>query len=60
MTYFVKGYGYYENGTSNDFSIVFDLAEISSKNFIKAVEETAGLSPFRRNKKIIIENVVKL
>ena len=60
MTYFVKGYGYHENYTRHDFSIVFDLAEVNSRNFIKAIEETANFSHFRRNKEIIIENIVKL
>lgn len=60
MTYFVKGYGYYESNARHDFSIVFDLEEVTAENFIKAIKESAGLSPFRRNKEIIIENVLKL
>lgn len=60
MTYFVKGYGYHENNIPQDFSIVFDLVEVNAENFIKAIEEKSGLSPFRRNKEIIIENVVRL
>ena len=60
MTYFVKGYGYHENNARHNFSIVFDLVEVNAENFIKAIEETANLSPFRHNKNIIIENIVRL
>lgn len=60
MTYFVKGYGYNENNTHQDFSVVFDLAEVNAENFIKAIKEAAGLSSFRRHKEIIIENIVRL
>lgn len=60
MTYFVKGYGWHENGTRKIFSCVFDLDEVNAKTFMDAVEKAADLSPFRHNKEIIIENVVVL
>ena len=60
MTYFVKAYGYNENGTIKYFTCVFDLDEVNAKTFIDAVEKDGDLSPFRRDKKIIIEEVVVL
>lgn len=42
------------------FSVVFDLAEVNAENFIKAITEAAGLSPFRYHKEIIIESVSRL
>lgn len=58
MTYFVKAYGYNENGTTGHFNCVFDLDEVNAKTFIDAVEKAGNLSPFRRRKEIIIEEVV--
>ena len=60
MTYFVKGYGYHENGAKSPFSIIFDLEEINAKSFKMTIEREAYLSPFRSNKELIIENVVVL
>lgn len=60
MTYFVKAYGYNENGTIKHFSCVFDLNEVNAKTFIDTVEKAGNLSCFRRDKKIIIEEVVVL
>lgn len=60
MTYFVKAYGYNENGTIKHFNCVFDLNEVNAKTFIDAVEKAGDLSCFRRDKKIIIEEVVVL
>lgn len=58
MTYFVKAYGYNENGTTKYFTCVFDLDEVNAKTFIDAVEKAGNLSRFRRHKEIIIEEVV--
>lgn len=60
MTYFVKGYGFHENGSKNVFNIIFDLDEVCAKSFIKTVEKEANLSPYRRDKVIIIEEIVVL
>ena len=58
MTYFVKAYGWHENGTKKYIGCVFDLDEVNAKTFIDAVEKAGDLSPFRRDKEIIIEEVV--
>ena len=58
MTYFVKAYGYNENGTTKHFTCVFDLDKVNAKTFIDAVEKNGNLSRFRRHKEIIIEEVV--
>lgn len=60
MTYFVKGYGYHENGSVKKFSIIFDLDVITAKSFTEAVAKEANLSPFRNNKELVIEEVVVL
>ena len=60
MTYFVKAYGWHENGTKNSFSCVFDLDDVNAKTFINAVEKASNLSPYRGDKEIIIEDVVLL
>lgn len=60
MTYFVKAYGWHENGTKKYINCVFDLDEVNAKTFINAVEKAGKLSPFRSNKEIIIEEVVVL
>ena len=43
MTYFVKAYGWHENGTKKPISCIFDLDEVNSKTFIDAVEKAANL-----------------
>jgi len=58
MTYFVKAYGWHENGTKKNIQCLFDLDEVNAKTFIDAVEKAGNLSPYRRNKEIIIEEVV--
>lgn len=60
MTYFVKAYGWHENGTKKYINCVFDLDEVNSKTFIDAVEKAANLSPYRSDKEVCIEEVVVL
>ena len=60
MTYFVKAYGWHENGTKKYINCVFDLDEVNAKMFIRAVENAGDLSPYRSNKEVIIEDVVVL
>jgi len=61
MTYFVKGYGYTETGYHKDFNCVFDVeGEVNAKKFMFALSKASGLSPFRGNKEIVIDNVVVL
>ena len=60
MTYFVKAYGWHENGTKKCINCVFDLDDVNSKTFIDAIEKAADLSPYRSNKVICIEEVVVL
>lgn len=60
MTYFVKAYGWHENGTKNHFQCVFDLDEVNAETFINAIEKAGNLSPYRNDKEVYIEEVVVL
>ena len=60
MTYWVRGFGFSEVGFTKSFSVVFDIEDVNSETFMKALEKVSGLSPYRNDKKIIIESVVKL
>lgn len=61
MTYFVKCYGYHENGDIDNKSFLLDVeSPITAENFMKRVEEVANFSPYRHKKEIIIDSIVKL
>ena len=60
MTYFAKGYGYHESGGKKYFSCVFDVENVNKNTFMLALEKAAGLSSYRQNKEIEIENIVVL
>lgn len=58
--YFVRGYGWHESGNRQEFNKIIEVEDISADGIYKAIEVAAELSPFRKNKEIIIENITDL
>lgn len=56
-TYFVKGYGYYENGTKQEFQGLIDVVNPNSSTIVQEIEESFRFSPYRHKREIIIEQI---
>jgi len=56
-TYFVKGYGFHENGYKKEFQGLMDVENPDSDGINTTIIKWFNFSPFRSKKEIIIEQI---
>lgn len=56
-TYFVRGYGFHENGERHEFCGLIDVENPNKDTIIATIVSCFNFSPYRNKKEIIIEQI---
>lgn len=56
-TYFVRGYGFHENGSKHQFRGLIDVENPNKDTIIDTIVLQFHFSPYRHQKEIIIEQI---